>query len=114
MAVCDGNITDVAGGEVEGARGLRSGEGGYASVACKEKIPFVGGQVPVDFAHGTWGNGEKGSGEVVCNGEDGWVGDFDRAAARDDQSRGLGHVVGVVFVTGEEASWTSHFSLGLC
>lgn len=53
MGVCDGNVADVAGGEVEG---LGRGWGrvdGYAGGALEEVVPFVAGGVPT-------GEGERG------------------------------------------------------
>ena len=95
MAVCHGNVTDVAGTVVE-----RLGAGGclvdcQASGAGDEEVPFVALGVPVEFTHGAGVDGQEGRAEVGGSRESGRVDDFDGAGTRNDKRFLLGEVIGV-------------------
>ena len=80
VALRHGDVSHVAGLEIERAGGFGCGEEGDAGGALEEEIPLVGGEMPVDFAHGARLHDDKGGGEVVGDGEGGGISDFDGAA----------------------------------
>jgi hypothetical protein len=75
-----GDVSHVARGVVKCLAGRGRGKYGYARTAGEEIVPFVGGRVPVDFAHGARLNGHESGGEMGGDGKGGRVDDLDRTA----------------------------------
>lgn len=73
-----------------------------AALSLDEKGPLVAAGMPVNLAHAAGVHGHDGCGEVLGDGEGGWV-DYLDGAAGDAVGGLLGEVVGVGLGAGDEA-----------
>jgi len=100
-----GYVAHIAGVEVEGLRCLGRYEDGQTALAGDYEVPFVGGCMPVEFAHGARLDREEGGGEVCGGWEGRGIQDLD-AAAGNLVWRLLGEVIAVCSALWDHASWS--------
>ena len=111
MAVGDGDVADVAGGEVEGARVVGPCKDGGARRAGDEEGPLVRVEMPVDLAHRTRLDREEAHAEVGGDVEGRRVDDL-HGAAGDGEGDLLREVIGVGLRLGQVSRGTGHVLRG--